>query len=59
MKSEEKTFKTPELLLDSVGNMYTKTSIELMIDGRRSIAVLDAEQAELLVKLLRVVEYAE
>lgn len=59
MKAEEKTFKTPELLLDSAGNMYTKTSFELTVDGRRSIAVLDAEQVEILLKLLRVVDYAD
>lgn len=59
VKAEGKTFKTPELLLDSAGNMYTKTSIEINIDGRRNIAVLDAEQTEILLKLLRIVEYAD
>jgi hypothetical protein len=57
MISKEKTFKTPELLLDGAGNMFTKTSLEVTIDDMRSIAILDAEQVELFLKLLRVVDY--
>ena len=59
MKAAAKNFKTPEILVDSDGNMFTKTSLELVIDGKRAIAVLDAEQVELMLKLLRVVEYAD
>jgi len=57
MISKEKTFKTPELLLDVAGNMFTKASLEVIIDDQRSIAILDAEQVELFLKLLRVVDY--
>jgi len=39
--------------------MFTKTVLELTLDNRRAIAVLDAEQVEILLKLLRVAEYAD
>lgn len=39
--------------------MFAKTSLELTVDGRRTIAVLQSEQVELLLKLLQVVEYAD
>ena len=59
IKADQKKFKTPEIVVDSKGSMFTKTSLELMIDNRRAIAVLDAEQVEILLKLLRVVDYAD
>lgn len=59
IQTGEKSFKTPELMVDSSGNVYAKTSIELTIDGRRSIAVLDSEQVELLLKLLQIVKYVD
>jgi len=37
--------------------MFTKASLEVIIDDQRSIAILDAEQVELFLKLLRVVDY--
>ena len=59
IQSSEKAWKTPELLVDTAGNMYMKSSMEITLDGRRSIVVLDAEQVELLLKILRVVEYVD
>ena len=59
VKSSEKAFKTPGILVDEKGTMFHKTSLELMIDNRRQIAILDAEQVEILLKLIRVAEYAE
>jgi hypothetical protein len=46
-------------VVDSAGNMFVKTTLELIIDNRRTLSVLDAEQVELLIKLLRVVDYAD
>lgn len=45
--------------MDANGNMFTKTTVDLRVDGRQMIVVLEAEQAELLMKLLRVVPYAD
>jgi len=59
IQSPETAWKTPELLVDTAGNMYTKSSLEITIDDKRSIVVLDAEQVELIMKILRVVEYAD
>jgi hypothetical protein len=59
IKSETKTFRTPEFVVDALGNMFAKTSIELAVDGRQNIVVLDAEQVELLLKILRIAPYAE
>jgi len=59
IKSDQKIFRTPEIVIDSKGSMFTKTSLELTIDSRRVIAVLDAEQVEIFLKLIRVVNYAE
>ena len=59
IQTKENSFKTPEFLVDSEGNMFAKTSLELTVDGRRTIAVLQSEQVELLLKLLQVVEYAD
>ena len=52
--SSQKTFKTPEIMVDELGNMFTKTSLELTIDSKRKIGVLDAEDAAYLLKILRV-----
>ena len=59
VRSDSKIFKTPEIVIDSKGNMFTKTVLELTLDNRRAIAVLDAEQVEILLKLLRIAEYAD
>ena len=59
IKAPEKTFRTPEIVVDNAGSMFHKTSLELMVDNRRSIAVLDAEQVEILLKLIRIADYAE
>ena len=59
IQSSEKSWKTPELLMDTSGNMFMKSSLEVTVDGRRSIVVLDAEQVELLLKILRIAEYAD
>lgn len=45
--------------MDGAGNMFAKTSIEITIDDKRAIAVLEAEQVELILKLLQVVKYAD
>jgi hypothetical protein len=55
----ETTFKTAEMLVDSNGDMFTKASLDIQIDDKRVINVLDAEQVELLLKLLRVIDYAD
>ena len=57
--SEVKAWKTPEVLIDTHGSMFTKSCLEVSIDDKRTLAVLDAEQVELLLKLLRVAEYAD
>lgn len=59
IQTGENSFRTPELLVDSDGNMFAKTSLELTIDGRRAIAVVQSEQVELLLKLLQVVKYVD
>lgn len=59
VQSMEKSWKTPELLVDTSGNMFTKSSIEATIDGRRTVIVLDAEQVELVLKILRIADYAD
>ena len=56
--SGSKTVKTPEIVVDPKGNMFTKTSLDIEINGKRGIVVLDAEQAELVLKTLRIAEYA-
>ena len=59
IQSKTPTWKTPELVVDTVGNLFAKTSFEVSVDGQRAIVVMDAEQAELILKLLRVVDYAD
>lgn len=59
IQSLEKAWKTPELLVDTAGNMFTKSSLEVTVDDRRTIIVLDAEQVELLLKILRIADYAD
>jgi hypothetical protein len=52
-------FRTSDLSLDSNGNLFVKTTLDITHDNKRGIIVLDAEQAELILKLLGIVEYAD
>jgi hypothetical protein len=59
IKGEKGSFRTPELVVDEAGNFFYKTSIEMVIDGRRNIILLDATKTELLLKLMEIAPYAE
>jgi len=54
VRSEQKAFITPEIMVDELGNMFTKTSLELTIDNKREIGVLFARDAAYLLKIIRV-----
>jgi len=50
-------FLTPEASIDEKGNAFSKSVIEVTVDGAKTyIMKLDAEQTELLLKLLGLVE---
>ncbi len=54
IRSDRKAFTTPEIMVDKLGNMFTKTSLELTIDDKREIGVLVAKDAAYLLKIIRV-----
>lgn len=46
--------RTAGIVVDRLGNMYHKTSMELVIDGSLQVVFLDATKVELILKLLGV-----
>lgn len=50
-------FTTPEAAIDEKGNVFSKSVIEVSVDGAKTyIMKLDAEQTELLLTLLGLVD---
>jgi hypothetical protein len=55
----EGTMNTPNMLVDSNGNVVTKTMIEVEIDNHRQFVYLDAEQAAIILMVMRIMPYGE
>lgn len=51
-----KPFVTPEVVLDAHGNAFAKSVLDVDQGGVRSIVKMDAEQVELILKTLGVVD---
>jgi len=50
-------FKTPEAVVDKRGNTFSKSVIEVTVDGSSTYIVkLDAEQTELVLKIIGIVD---
>lgn len=50
-------FESKTMVLDSLGNMFMPTTLDITVDGHKKIVMLDAKQVELLLKLLRIADY--
>ena len=50
---------TSNMVVDSNGNVVTKTMVEVTIDNRRQFIYLDAEQAATILMAMRIMPYGE
>jgi len=51
--------ETPEMVVDSLGNAFTKSALEADIDDHRNLIMLNARQTELLLKLIGIAPYEQ
>lgn len=58
IKSEAESFATFNLTLDTEGNMFSNTSLEVTIDGKRQIIILSSHQVKLMLNAMGVVDHA-
>lgn len=49
-------YRTSEVVIDEDGNMFHRTSLDIMVDKSHQIVMLSAEHVELLLKLLGLVK---
>jgi len=47
-------FESPALVVDKIGNAFDRGVIQLDVNDTTSVALLDAKQVEILLKVLRV-----
>lgn len=50
---------TPNLLVDSNGNVVSKTMLEVTLDGKRQFVYLDAAQAAMVLMAIRLMPYGQ
>lgn len=53
------TMNTSSMVVDSNGNMTTKTMVELTVNGERMFKYLDAEETAFILMALGVMDYGE
>lgn len=54
IKGADGEVRTAGIVVDGHGNLFHKTSMELVLDGQLQVVFLDATKVELILKLLGV-----
>ena len=57
--SEVRSFTTPAVTMDSLGQLFTNASLEISLDGKRQIVVMTSRQVKMMLNAMGIVPYGE
>lgn len=46
-------------VIDELGNVFLRGALDVVVDGTNNLVILDAEQTEIILKVIRVAEYGK